>query len=182
MTSLKTALTMGALSFALTNFSTLGADTSGPPITTPPATPAIPATPAQPGSDNNPTQPALPAEPAIPPVGSELTPTDKPVSIGSQFAEAVRKAIDDANQRRAAFLQQQQQTRSELAKATKERRAELREELQRAREEYLANQRQARADFREQLKQLKEQLRQHQDAIDEAKEQAQDKTHSRKQD
>jgi len=114
--------------------------------------------------------------PADTPDGSKPTPTP-----GSQIAEQVRLAIDAAQKARADFLKAQQDFRTQIASATTQAaREKLREDLQAAREIFLTAQRQAREDLKTSIAKIKEQLKDHQDAVDNARQEAKDKTHGRK--
>jgi hypothetical protein len=102
-------------------------------------------------------------------------------TTGFQASDEIKKFIDDANKTRADFIKKQQELRGAMAGATREARDQIRNQLRQNREDFLNQQRDSRQDLRLKLATLRDQLKQHQDAIDDAKAEAKSRTaHARK--
>jgi hypothetical protein len=183
MNTVRTVVTLSALGLALVSPCALGADQAAP------ADPANPANPAAPGNGDTSTQPAVPGTPAVPATppdnsSSAGNPSSNPGAdhkpSGSQVATDIRQIVAAASKARADFLKNQQDLRSTLRTADKDSREQIRSRLQEQRDAFLVQQRDAREDLKKKIATLREQLKDHRDAIDDAKQNAKDAAHGRK--
>ena len=87
-------------------------------------------------------------------------------------AAEVRKMIDDFKEAQARFVEEEKALKSKLTEAKENDRALIRSEIQSRREAFLDQQRDAREEIRKRVAELKDRLKDHQEIIDQSKEQA----------
>ena len=124
--------------------------------------------PVQPEHPDHPLDKEKPAHPDKPDRGANV-----------QLPEDVKKLIDEFNQARQDFLQDQKELLAQIKDASKEQREKLRDQLKTNREEWLEKQKELREEIRERLKELREKLPNHREIIDEAKGKAKDRKKGR---
>ncbi len=86
--------------------------------------------------------------------------------------EEVRNFIEESKEARAEFLRKQTELLKEARGASEEQREEIRAKVKENRSEFLDSQRDAREDVRKHLAELRDKLREHRDAMDDAKDSA----------
>ena len=125
---------------------------------------------------------AGPTKKSVVDAGTALQGTDnaQPIASGAQVTVDLQSAIEAAKQTRSDYLKKQQDLRNNLENASEEARTKMRDQLQKTHQEFLEAQREAHEDLKRQVSQLKAQLQQHHDLIDDAKSEAKEKLHLRK--
>lgn len=103
-------------------------------------------------------------------------------SLITSLSEEIRKLVNAANQARAEFLRKQELQRVALETLQKQARDLIRARAQALHDTILKQQREVREELRQKVAELKTQLKEHREAIDQAKQETKSRPHPRKDD
>lgn len=94
---------------------------------------------------------------------------------GGDYPDDVKKLLDDIKSARNKFLQDQKDLQRKLKDATEAERDQIRNEMRDKRDQFLEQQKDMREEVLKRVTELKDQLKNHQDLIDNAKDQGRNK-------